>query len=125
MKKLPKISESEWLIMQVLWSKSPLTANQVVEDLKKKTKWKPKTIKTLINRLLKKGAIRFQKEGRKYIYYPAVSEDKCVRTETRSFLRRVYGGATRPMLAAFLEDADLSLDDITELKKILEQKGGI
>jgi len=124
MKKLPKISESEWLVMQVLWSKSPLTANQVVEELTKKTKWKPKTIKTLINRLLKKGAIKFQKEGRKYRYYPAVSESKCVRTETRSFLRRVYRGATRPMLAAFLEDAELSIDDVAELKKILEQKGG-
>jgi len=124
MKKLPKISDSEWLVMQVLWSKSPLTANQVVEELTKKTKWKPKTIKTLINRLLKKGAIRFQKEGRKYIYYPAVSESKCIRTETRSFLQRVYGGATRPMLAAFLEDAELSPDDVAELKKILEQKGG-
>lgn len=123
MKKLPKISESEWLIMQVLWSKSPLTANQVVEELAKKNKWKPKTIKTLINRLLKKGALRFQKEGRKYIYYPAVSENKCVRTETHSFIRRVYKGATKPMLAAFLEDAELSSDEIAELKKILEQKG--
>jgi BlaI family penicillinase repressor len=124
MKKIPKISESEWRVMQVLWSKGPLTANQVVEELAEKTKWKPKTIKTLINRLTKKGAVRFQKDGRRYRYYPAVSESKCVRTETRSFLRRVYGGAARPMLAAFLEDAELSPDDVAELKKILEQKGG-
>jgi BlaI family penicillinase repressor len=123
MKKLPRISESEWLVMQVLWSKSPLTANEVVGELASKTKWKPKTIKTLINRLLRKGALRFNKEGRKYIYYPAVSESKCVRTETRSFLRRVYRGTMRPMLAAFLEDANLSADEIKELKKILVQKG--
>ena len=124
MKKLPKISESEWLAMQVLWSKGPLTANDIVKQLAGKTKWKPKTIKTLINRLAKKKAVKFEKEGRKYRYYPAVSEDKCVHTETRSFLRRVYRGASRPMLAAFLEDAELSPDDIKELKTILEQKGG-
>lgn len=124
MKRLPKISESEWLIMQVLWSRGPLTANEVVEKLAGRAKWKPKTVKTLINRLMKKGAVRFRKEGRKYRYYPAVSESKYVRTETRSFLRRVYRGATKPMLAAFLEDAELSPEDIREFKKILEQKGG-
>jgi len=124
MKKLPKISQSEWLVMQVLWLKGPLTANDIVKQLAGKTKWKPKTIKTLINRLAKKKAVKFEKEGRKYRYYPAVSESKCVRTETRSFLQRVYRGASRPMLAAFLEDAELSIDDVAELKKILEQKGG-
>jgi len=124
MKKLPKISKSEWLVMRVLWSKGPLTANEVVKELTGKTKWKPKTIKTLITRLMKKGAIKFEKEGRKYRYYPAVSEAECVRMERRSFVRRVYGGTTRPMLAAFLEDAELSAEDISELRKILEQKGG-
>jgi len=123
MKKVPKISESEWLVMQVLWSKGPLTANEVVEKLAKRTRWKPKTIKTLINRLVKKKAVKFQKEGRKYRYYPAVSESKCVRTETQSFLRRVYRDATKPMLAAFLEDAELSAEDVKEFKKILDQKG--
>jgi len=124
MKKLPKISQSEWLVMQALWSRGPLTANEVVEELSGKTKWKPKTVKTLINRLLKKKAVKFQKESRKYRYYAAVSKAKCVGTESRSFVQRVYGGATRPMLAAFIEDAELSAEDITELKKILEQKGG-
>ncbi len=124
MKKLPKISESEWLVMRVLWSNGPLTANEVVKELAGKTKWKPKTIKTLITRLMNKGAVKFKKEGRKYRYYPAVSEAECVRMERRSFVRRVYGGTTRPMLAAFLEDAKLSAEDISELRKILEQKEG-
>ncbi len=124
MKKLPKISESEWLVMRVLWSKGPLTANEVVKELTGKTKWKPKTIKTLITRLMKKGAVKFEKEGRKYRYYPAVSQAECVRMERHSFVRRVYGGTTKPMLAAFLEDAKLSAEDISELRKILEQKEG-
>ena len=124
MKTLPKISESEWLVMRVLWSNGSLTANEVVRELTGKTKWKPKTIKTLITRLMKKGAVKFEKEGRKYRYYPAVSQAECVRMERRSFVRRVYGGTTKPMLAAFLEDAKLSAEDISELRKILEQKEG-
>ncbi|OHB84472.1 MAG: transcriptional regulator [Planctomycetes bacterium RBG_19FT_COMBO_48_8] len=122
MKKLPKISESEWLVMRVLWSKSPLAAQEVFEQLDATTKWKPKTVKTLIDRLVKKGAVKYEKEGRRYMYSPAVGLDECVSTERRSFVRRVYGGITKPMLAAFLEDAELSANDISELKDILEQK---
>ncbi|MFH1717711.1 MAG: BlaI/MecI/CopY family transcriptional regulator [Planctomycetota bacterium] len=122
MKKLPRISESEWLVMRVLWSKSPLAANEVFDQLESQTKWKPKTVKTLIDRLVKKGAVRFEKEGRRYLYYPAVARAECVATERLSFVRRVYGGITKPMLAAFLEDAQLSAEDIAELKDILEQK---
>ncbi len=122
MKKVPKISESEWMVMRVLWAKSPLTANEVVERLSGKTHWKPKTVKTLINRLVKKGAVKFEKEGRRHKYYPAVGRAECVATERHSFVRRVYGRITKPMLAAFLEDAELSAEDIAELKEILEQK---
>ena len=122
MKKLPRISESEWLVMRVLWSKSPLAAQDVFERLQGKTKWKPKTVKTLIDRLVKKGAVKYEKDGRRYMYYPAVGRDECITTERRSFVRRVYGGITKPMLAAFLEDAELSAEDISELKEILEQK---
>lgn len=123
MKKLPKISESEWLVMRVLWSKGFATANEVVDELAGKTRWNPRTVKTLITRLTKKGAVRFRKEGRMYRYYPTVGESECVRMERHSFVRRVYGGTMKPMLAAFIEDAELSSQDISELKRILEQKG--
>ena len=122
MKKLPRISESEWRVMRVLWAKNPLAAQDVFERLEVTTKWKPKTVKTLIDRLVKKGAVNYEKNGRRYMYYPAVGKDECTTTERRSFVRRVYGGITKPMLAAFLEDAELSADDISELKEILEQK---
>ena len=122
MKKLPKISESEWLVMRVLWLKSPLSAQDIFEQLDSTTKWKPKTIKTLIDRLVKKGAVKYEKDGRRYLYYPAVGREECVTTERKSFIKRVYGGITKPMLAAFLEDAELSGEDIAELKDILEQK---
>jgi len=122
MRKLPKISDSEWRVMRVLWSKSPLAAQDIFERLDATTKWKPKTVKTLIDRLVQKGAVKYEKVGRRYLYYPAVGRDECITTERHSFVRRVYGGITKPMLAEFLEDAELSAEDISELKEILEQK---
>jgi BlaI family penicillinase repressor len=71
---------------------------------------------------MKKGAVKFEKEGRRYRYYPAIGRDECVATERKSFVRRIYGGTMKPMLAAFLEDAELSAEDISELKEILEEK---
>jgi BlaI family penicillinase repressor len=124
MKNIPRISESEWQVMRVLWSNSPSTANKIVEALSKKTSWKPKTIKTLINRLVQKKAIDFEKKGREYLYFPVATEADCVKAESRNFLQRVYGGSLKPMLAAFIEEENLSAEDIKELKKILAKKGG-
>jgi len=121
-KKLPRISESEWRVMQVLWEHGPLTANEVVNKLAGEVKWTPRTIKTLIGRVVKKGAVRFQEEGTRYRYSPAVAESECIRSETQSFVRRVYQGAMKPALAAFLEDAELSPQEIDELQEILDQK---
>jgi BlaI family penicillinase repressor len=122
MKRIPRISESEWQVMRVLWGKNPSTANKVVDALSATTTWKSKTIKTLLNRLVKKGALGFEKKGREYHYYPLVGEAACVKAESQGFLRRVYGGAMKPMLAAFLESQDLSPEDIKDLKRILERK---
>ena len=123
MKAIPRISQAEWKVMKVLWARAPRTANEVVEALAPTTTWHPKTIKTLISRLLKKKAIGFEKKGRAYDYYPLVDEAECVRAESRSFLRRVYGGALQPMLAHFLENHELSPQEIAELKRILDEKG--
>lgn len=122
MKRIPKISESEWQVMKLLWVQNPATANEIVEALSPICKWKPKTIKTLLNRLVKKKAVGYKKKGREYHYYPLIAQDECIRAESHSFLRRVYGGAAKPMLAAFLENEDLSPEDIKELKRILDKK---
>ncbi len=124
MKKLPRISASEWRIMRVLWARAPRTANEVVQQLASTTTWKPRTIKTLLNRLLNKKALGFQKKGKAYHYHPLVGESECVRAESRSFLRRVYGGALMPMLANLLQDSDLSPDEIAELRRILDEREG-
>ncbi len=123
MKKTPQVSQAERVVMQVLWSQGPLTANQIIEGLKGKTKWNPRTIRTLISRLLSKHALDFDKEGKEYRYFPTVAEKQCAKHERVSFLKRVYGGATKPMIAAFIEDAKLSKSDLAELKAMLEQKG--
>jgi len=122
MKDLPKISESEQLVMKIIWSENPATANHIVEALSKTTTWKPKTIKTLLNRLVNKGALGYKKSGREYHYYPLIEEDVFVKAESRSFLKRVFGGSMKPMLATMVENEDLSSEDIQELKRILEKK---
>ena len=122
MKGLPRISDAEWQVMHAFWSEGRLTADEVVEKLAGKVRWNARTIRTLINRLLTKKALKFEKEGRKYRYFPAVSEEQCVRQERRSFVQRVYGGTVTPMLAAFIEEAELSHQDIEELKRMLEEK---
>jgi BlaI family penicillinase repressor len=121
-KALPRIAGSEWRVMQVLWEKGPQTANDVVQALAGEVQWKPRTVKTLISRLVKKGAVQFEREGMRYRYSAAIAESECVRSETQSFVRRVYQGAMKPALAAFLEDAELSPQEIKELQEILDQK---
>jgi len=124
MKRIPKISESEWQVMRVLWTQAPATANDVVEALAGSTTWKPKTIKTLLGRLVKKRALGFEKQGRAYLYHPLVDEPECVKAESRSFLRRVYGGALVPMVVNLLEDEELSPDELDELRRILDERRG-
>jgi len=123
MSQIPKISDAEWQVMKVLWEKSPATTVEVVEVLAPTTKWTLKTVLTLLNRLIKKGALRFEKQGRAYLYFPVVEERDCVREENRNFLDRVYGGSLKPMLAHFFEEANLSSAEVQELKDILDKKG--
>lgn len=123
-KELPRIADSEWRVMQVLWENGPLRANDIVKALSDKADWKPRTIKTLISRLVKKGAVKVTEHGYRYQYSAALAESECIRSETRSFIRRVYQGAMTPALTAFLESTDLSAEEIDELQKILDKKKG-
>jgi len=122
MNPIPRISESEWLVMNVLWEKNPLTANTLVDLLSDTIHWKPKTIKTLLNRLVKKGILGFETSGREYHYYPLVNRSDCIKQESRTFLNRVFGGTAKPMIAMLVEDEDLSPQDIEELKRMLDEK---
>lgn len=123
MSEIPKISEAEWEVMKIVWSSSsPCTANEIVDALYSSSDWKPNTIKTLINRLVKKQALGYKEKGRIYLYYSLVSADECVKSETKTFVKRVFGGALKPMFVAFLQEEKLSQDEIEELKRILDER---
>ncbi len=121
MAKVPKISEAEWEVMKVLWKTSPKTANEIVDELKGKTRWKRETMRTLINRLVQKKALGFQKKGRQYHYFPKLTEAEGIKAEAESFVKRIGGGSIEPMLTAFVEEKQLSAEKIEKLKRILSE----
>jgi BlaI family transcriptional regulator, penicillinase repressor len=117
-----RISDAEWLIMKVLWQESPLTASLVIEGLKPNTNWSPKTIQTLISRLVKKGALGVNKESSLNQYYPLVFQEECMREETNSLLQKVYEGSLHLLLANFVKGENLSQKEIQELRNLLDEK---
>lgn len=121
-KNIPSISESEWEIMNVLWDKAPQTANDIILSLQESTDWKPKTIRTLLDRLVQKDVVGVNKDQRVYTFYPLYSQEECQRAETESFIKRIYGGTMKSMLVQFIHEDTLSDDDINELRTILNNK---
>ena len=121
---VPSISDAEWQVMDAIWSMTPppVPAADVVSALCRRTKWSPRTVKTLLNRLKKKGALSVEADGRRYLYRPNLSRQQSIRAQSRSFLDRFFGGETGAMLAYFAADAKLSPKKIEELKAILDGK---
>ncbi|CAH0343929.1 BlaI/MecI/CopY family transcriptional regulator [Bacillus sp. CECT 9360] len=122
MKKLPQISEAELEVMKIIWKHPNINTNQVIEKLSKSSTWSPKTIQTMLLRLIKKDALSHYKEGRVFVYTPNVAESDYVEIESRSFLNRFYNGALNSMVLNFLEKDQLSDDEINELYQILEER---
>ena len=123
MKRVPRISETEWEVMKVLWAKAPRSAGEVIETLTSTDPtWHPRTVKTFLTRLVGKKALGFRKEGRSYLYRPLVKETECVAAASDSFLDRVFGGSLKPMLAHFVEQRRLSPEEIRELKNLLDER---
>lgn len=118
------ISKAEWMVMRILWEGGALTANQVVERLEGRSDWKPKTIHTLLRRLTDKGVLAVTRQGREYVFQPTVEEKDCQMAESLSFLERVFGGGSlTPLVAAFVEQRQLSERERTELRRLLEEGG--
>jgi BlaI family penicillinase repressor len=123
MSKQPRISDAEWIVMEALWADAPLTAEQVVKSIVSKADWKEPTIKTMLNRLVKKGALKFETQGKRYLYRPAVSRETCVRGESRSFAKRVFGGEMGAMIAHFVERANLTPEELAQLRRLIDKRG--
>ena len=120
MKNSFSISEAEYQVMKLIWDKAPVSTKEVTEILADESSWKPKTIQTLLSRLVKKGVIGYKKEGRVFVYTPLIKEEDYVEQESSSFLNKFYDGALNSMVINFLEQDKLTENDIDELKKILD-----
>lgn len=118
----PRISDAEWEVMSVVWDRHPVTASDVHLALGSRKPWTDRTVKTLLSRLLKKGCLTHEVEGKRYLYAPAVSREECVRAESRSFVDRVFGGDTSPLLAHFVEEGELSDAQIADLRRLLDER---
>ncbi len=119
MKTLPQISEAEFEVMKVIWKCAPISTNEITEKLTQTTKWNPKTIQTLIKRLVTKGALSYEKQSRVFVYTPLIEEKEYIGQKSHSFLERYYGGDITAMLSAYIEDDKLSESEIGTLRSLL------
>jgi BlaI family penicillinase repressor len=115
------ITEAESVVMEVLWSGSPRSADEVVVALESQQQWQEATIKTLLNRLLKKGAIGAEKDGRRFLYSPVLTRAQWLTGESTSLVDRLFGGRVAPLIAHFGQHRKLSRSDIDELKRLIEE----
>lgn len=121
MEKYISISESEWRVMKIIWSDYPQTLVEILDKLKE-TDWSKTTIQTYLARLVKKGALSTKRQGKGYLYYPAVSESDCQLAESRNFLSRVYDGSLSKMVMGFVKSGNLSHEELDELKTLISQQ---
>ena len=119
----PDISDSEWSVMEALWAASPQTASELAKTLRPTTRWAENTVRTLLTRLVDKGAVSTgENSAGTRTYLPAVKRESCVRAEGESFMQRIFGGAAKPLLVHFAQNTKLTAEEVRELKKILDQR---
>lgn len=120
MEELPSISDSEWKIMKLLWRKSPQPAYDIAQELGKTSKWDIRTVKTLLSRLVKKGALSYDKYKNLYLYFPVINEEEYKRAESESFLNQVFDGSVSDLFVHFARSRNLSRSEIETLRKMTE-----
>ena len=121
MKNVPSISDAEWEVMKIIWGNNNITANKIIEETGVNNHWKSNTVKTLINRLLKKNAVGFNKNGKEYSYFPTVSEEDCINEKSQSFLKKIYNGSLNSMVLNFVKTEKLTDKEIEDLKDLLNK----
>lgn len=122
MNTLSQISDAEFEVMNVIWKYAPINTNDIVEKVSQNNEWSPKTIQTMISRLEKKGVISHEKEGRIFVYSPRVLKESYLEAESRTFANRFFDGAMNRVVVNYLDNSELTEDDIHELQAILERK---
>ena len=117
-----QISAAEWDAMEVVWQHGPCVAAVVIEQLTRTHDWNHRTVRTLLARLVSKGALAYSAEGSRYIYRAEVSREQCVRQESRCFAERVFGGDIASLLIHFVSESNLSPEQIERLRALLDGK---
>lgn len=117
----PKITEAEWTVMRVFWQLGEAALGDVVRALEAQLDWKPRTVQSLMRRLVEKGALISESQGRDFRYRPAFTQDECQVDEGRSFLQRVFEGRLTPFVAAMVEKQEVSKDELRELRALLDE----
>jgi BlaI family transcriptional regulator, penicillinase repressor len=117
--KTVSISAAESVIMEALWKQNPLTAEDIVSLVAREQEWTEATVRTLLNRLLKKKAIAATKDGRKYLYQPVMKRADWVQEESQSLLDRLFDGKLAPLVTHFSQRKKLSREDVRELKRLI------
>jgi BlaI family penicillinase repressor len=117
-----RIADTEWFVMRVVWQMGPVGAAEVIAAVLPQTGWSHRTVRTLLNRLVKKGALRAEMVDGRNIYRAKVAQSQCVRQESRSFLNRVFEGDAGRMLVHFVQNEKITPDQIKELKALLNAK---
>jgi predicted transcriptional regulator len=120
-KKNTAISPAELKVLQTLWNNSPLSAAQIVLELEKTETWHNRTIKSLINRLLKKKVIGHKEDGNRYLYFPLIKQNEYQEITSSSFIHRIFGGKISPLVAHFAKHEKITNEDLIELKAILQE----
>jgi BlaI family penicillinase repressor len=116
------LSPAEWEIMKILWDAGPLAARDVFARLPQRRGWAYKTVKTLLSRLVAKEALTYDQIGNSYLYRPAIAREQATRQEVRSVFQRLISEACSPVIAQFIEEAELSDAEIRQLKRQLDEK---
>jgi predicted transcriptional regulator len=119
----PSISEAESHVMEQLWRSAPQTAEELSTALAATHGWQPSTVKTLLNRLLHKGAVEAERDGRRFLYAPVLQRDAWLGSQSVSLIDRLFGGGLAPLVAQFASQRKLSKADIAALKKLLKEQG--
>lgn len=116
-----RISDAEHVVMEVLWEKAPLTANDVADRVDPARGWSGNTVKTLLGRLLTKNVIAHEEDGRRYLYRPLVEREDYVAHESRRLMDRLFGGRLTPLVAHLAERDELTARDIAEIEALLKE----
>lgn len=119
MSSLPQVSEAEFEVMKIVWKYAPINTNEITDRLTKTTNWSPKTIQTLIKRLVSKGALTYEKNSRVFVYTPLIEEKEYIGQKSHTFLKRYYDGDITAMLSAYIDNDKLSESEIDTLRSLL------